>query len=102
MPEPPDVPTVDIDDEEVWKQPPVVTEPSFDQRASLRIAGLVLAIFAGIYLLCFVVIFCMIRRAEATFDSMADIVKFMVSSVLPLVTLAVGYYLGERSNSNSR
>jgi hypothetical protein len=94
------VPTVDIDDEEVWKQEPVVTEPSFDQRASLRIAGLVLGIFAGIYLLCFVVIFCMIWKTDATFDAMADVVKFMVSSILPLVTLAVGYYLGERSSGD--
>src|SRR4051812_16788023 len=92
------VPTVDIDDEEVWKKLPVVTEPSYDQKASLRIAGAVLCIFGGIYLLSFVVVFYMLSKPDVTFDNAADIVKFMVSSILPLVTLAVGYYLGERSS----
>lgn len=96
---PNEVKTVDIEDEEDWKQPPVVSEPSFDQRVSFWIAALVLGLFSGIYLLSFIVVFCMMRQADATFDKGVDVVKFMISSILPVVTLAVGYYLGERTSS---
>lgn len=89
--------TVNIDDVDVWKQPPVVTEPSYDQRASLQIAIAILIIFGVVCVLSFVLLFFMHFREDATFEGLAEMGKFMVTSILPLVTLAVGYYLGERS-----
>ena len=88
------VPTVDIGNEEVWREELVVT---FDQRASLQIARWVLMLFAGVYLFCFVMGFVMLFLEGATFDGALEIVKFMIASILPLVTLAVGYYLGDKS-----
>ena len=92
------VPTVDIGDEEEWEEPLVVT---FDQRASLQIARWVLLIFAGVYLLCFVMAFRMMFMEGATFDGSLELVKFMLTAVLPLVTLAVGYYLGDKSRQDT-
>lgn len=91
-------PTVDIDDEMVWATPPIVTEPSFDQRASLHMARCVLGIFGGVYLLCFTIIFGLLFMRDATFDGGVELVKFMLSSILPLITLAIGYYLGDCNN----
>jgi hypothetical protein len=96
--DPQSTPTVDIGDEQVWDKPPVVTEPSFDQQASLHMARCVLGIFGGVYLLCFAIVFCLMRMKDATFDGGVELVKFMLSSILPLITLAIGYYLGERNN----
>jgi hypothetical protein len=90
--------TIDIDDVEDWRQEPIVTEPSFDQKASLRIAHVILGIFGGVYVLCFVALFLIMYRDDATFEGMNEMVKFMMTSILPLVTLAVGYYLGEKSS----
>ncbi|WP_428308875.1 hypothetical protein [Lacipirellula sp.] len=89
--------TVDIKDEAVWEQPPVVTEPSFDQKASLEMAKHVLAIFGGVYLLCFIMAFAMMCMKDATFDGTLELVRFLLSSILPLITLAIGYYLGDRN-----
>lgn len=97
--DPQKLPKVDIDDEEVWERLPVVTEPSFDQAASLHMARWVLSIFACVYLLCFVIVFCLMRMKDATFDGGVELVKFMLSSILPLITLAIGYYLGDRNTS---
>ncbi len=77
-----------------WKADPVV---GFDQRASLAIAQWVLIIFGGVYTLGFIAIFILFFKTDATFEKGADLVKFMIQSLLPLVTLAVGYYLGERN-----
>ena len=85
---------VDIDDEEVWAEEPIVT---FDQQASLQIARWVLMIFGGAYALCFLMGFILIFSKTATFDGGLELVKFMLTAVLPLVTLAVGYYLGDRN-----
>src|ERR1700759_1100124 len=92
--------TVNIDDVDVWKQLPVVTEPSYDQRASLQIAIAILIIFGGVCLLSYVLLFFMYFKEDATFEGLAEMGKFMVTSILPLVTLAVGYYLGERSTKD--
>lgn len=69
----------------------------FEQRASLAIAQWVLIIFAGVYALAFVALFVLFFLADATFEKGSDLVKFMIQSLLPLVTLAVGYYLGDRN-----
>ena len=53
-------------------------------------------IFAGVYLLCFVMAFGMFFMSDATYNDALELVKFMLGSILPLVTLAVGYYLGDR------
>lgn len=76
-----------------WKDPPHV---SFDKYASLSIARWVLWILCVVYALSFVGMGIMLFRPDATFEKAADLVKFMVQSMLPLVTLAVGYYLGDR------
>jgi hypothetical protein len=34
---------------------------------------------------------------DATFEKGSDLVKFLVQLPLPIVTLAVGYYLGDRN-----
>ena len=84
---------IDIREVEEWKVPPKV---SFDQMASLQIARWVLAIFAGVYALCFVLGFVMLLSDGVTYEKGLELVKFMLSSILPLVTLAVGYYLGDK------
>ena len=80
-----------------WKQAPVV---GFDQRASLVIAQWVLMIFGGVYLLAFISTFLLFWRTDATFEKGSDLIKFMIQSPLPLVTLAVGYYLGDRNRQS--
>ncbi len=72
--------------------------PTFDQKASLQIALWVLLLFAFVYLFCFIFGFCMLSAEGASFDGVFEYVKFMLTSILPLVTLAVGYYLGDKSN----
>lgn len=90
----PDLPTVDIRDVEDWKVPPEVT---FHQAASLEIARWVLGTFVGVYTLCFLVAFItLFWLPGGTFNNALEVIKFMVGSILPLATLAVGYYLGER------
>lgn len=89
---------VDVGDEKEWKEPPIVT---FGQRASLQIARWVLMIFAGVYLLCFGIAFGMLFMEGATFESALELVKFMLTAILPLVTLAVGYYLGDKGNQDA-
>jgi hypothetical protein len=41
--------------------------------------------------------FFLFYRSDATFEKGSELIKFMVQSLLPLVTLAVGYYLGDRN-----
>lgn len=72
-------------------------EGRHEQRASLAIARWVLTLFAGIYLFGFVATFILLAWEDATFEKGADLVKFLVQLPLPLVTLAVGYYLGDRN-----
>lgn len=69
----------------------------FEQRASLAIAQWVLILFGGVYALAFSAMFLLFWRTDATFEKGADLIKFMIQSLLPLVTLAVGYYLGDKS-----
>ena len=91
----PTIQRVDLNEVKDWKTPPTV---EFEKVASLSIAKLVLAIFGGVYVLSFVLIWQLLPKEDATFTNVMDILKFLVNSVLPLVTLAVGYYLGDRSS----
>jgi len=77
-----------------WKDDPKV---GFDQRASLAIARWILSLFAGIYSLGFVATFILLAWKDATFEKGSDLVKFLIQLPLPIVTLAVGYYLGDRN-----
>jgi hypothetical protein len=95
-PEGREIPVIDIRDEEDWQGP---LEVSFDQAASLQMARWVLIIFGGVYALGFIMAFATLFLHDATYDKAVELVKFMVSSILPIVTLAVGYYLGERRAS---
>ncbi len=81
-----------------WRADPTV---GFDQRASLAIAQWVLYLFGGVYALAFVAMFLLFWRTDATFEKGSDLVKFMIQSLLPLVTLAVGYYLGDRNREQA-
>lgn len=90
-----------------WKDPPVdLKKPGkwtsledFDQQASLEIARKVLYIFAGVYAICFVFSFFMLSMADEKFDKSLELIRFMIGSILPLATLAVGYYLGDKSST---
>ena|SRR5207253_8629850 len=81
-----------------WKKDPLVT---FEQKATLAIAQWVLVIFGGVYVLGFIALFVLFYRTDATFEKGSELVKFMIQSLLPLVTLAVGYYLGDRSRQQA-
>lgn len=89
---------IDITKTGEWQTPPVV---EFEKVASLTIATWILAIFAGICALAFGSIWLVLQKDDATFKEVADMLKFMVQAVIPLVTLAVGYYLGDRSGSTN-
>lgn len=79
-----------------WKTPLKM----FDQKASLEIARWVLAIFAAVLILCFILAFTNLGKEEVmTYEDSLELVRIMISSILPLVTLAVGYYLGDKSGS---
>jgi len=73
----------------------------FDQKASYTIAQWILLIFGGVYLLGFIAAFVLFSWKDATFEKGADLIKFMIQLPLPLVTLAVGYYLGDRNRQQS-
>jgi hypothetical protein len=77
-----------------WKDDPKI---GFEQRASLAIARWILIFFAGVYCLGFIATFILIGWKDATFDKGSEHIKFLVQLPLPLVTLAVGYYLGDRN-----
>jgi len=73
---------------------------SFAERASLEIARWILLIFGIVYVFSFCLGLYMFRFADATFDNGLELVKFLLSSILPLATLSVGYYLGDRNRSH--
>ncbi len=81
-----------------WKRDPII---NFDQRASYTIAQWILVIFGGVYLFGFIAVFILFSWKDASFEKGSDLVKFMVQLPLPLVTLAVGYYLGDRDRSQA-
>jgi hypothetical protein len=85
---------VNIEEVDEWREPPEIT---FEQIPSLQIAKWVLSIFAGVYLLCFVLAFGLLFSHGAEYDKGVELLKYMLGSILPLVTLAVGFYLGDRS-----
>ncbi|MCH8879217.1 MAG: hypothetical protein IID34_04965 [Planctomycetes bacterium] len=86
---------VDIRDVPEWKEPLRIT---FDQRASFQIVRWVLVIFAGVYVLSFGLAFYLMTLEGATFEKSVHLVEYMVGAILPLVTLAVGYYLGDKTS----
>ena len=86
---------VDLRHEHKWAEPP---QSTFDQRASFQIARWVLVIFGGVYLLSFGLAFYLMNLEGATFEKSADLVEYMVGAILPLVTLAVGFYLGDKGS----
>lgn len=92
-----DLEKVDIENEQEWWDDPVTA--SYGAQASFKMAQFVMWIFAGVYVLSFVFAFMMFTVKDATFDGMIELLKFLLGSIIPLVTLAVGYYLGDR-NSN--
>jgi hypothetical protein len=59
----------------------------------------VLTIFGGVYAFSFVAMSFLFFRSDATFEKGSELIKIMVQSLLPLVTLAVGYDLGDRNRS---
>ena len=61
----------------------------------------VLIIFGGVYALGFILAFVTLFLHDVTYDKAVELVKFIVTSIMPLVTLAVGYYLGDRRASES-
>lgn len=81
-----------------WKDDAAV---GFDHKASLAIAQWVLMIFGGVYALSFVAMFILFIWTDATFEKGSELIKFLVQSLLPLVTLAVGYYLGDRNRQQT-
>lgn len=91
-------PLIDLKKTTSWKDDLTV---GFEHRAPLTIAGWVLGIFGGVYSLSFVAMFFLFFRTDATFGKGAELIKFLVQSLLPLVTLAVGYYLGDRNRHSS-
>lgn len=88
---------IDIEDEADWREEPKV---SFERRATYQIAKWVLSIFGAVYFLSFILVVSMFWMDDVTFDGMTELVKFMLGSIIPLVTLAVGYYLGDRASSS--
>ena len=86
---------VDVNTMEDWKTPPKV---EFEKAASLEIARLVLRIFGAVYIGAFLLVFVALFLKDATVANITDVLKFLIQSLLPLVTLAVGYYLGDRSS----
>lgn len=77
-----------------WKEDPVI---GAELIASFAIVRWVLLIFGGVYALSFTAMFFLFYRTDATFEKGSELVKFMLQSILPLVTLAIGYYLGDRN-----
>jgi hypothetical protein len=95
---PPKINLKEVIEQSEWKNDPLV----FEQRASLAIAQWVLILFASVYVLAFSATFLLLWRTDATFEKGADLIKFMIQSLLPLVTLAVGYYLGDKNPLNKQ
>lgn len=58
-------------------------------------------IFGGVYVLCFLLALYMLKLEGVTYEKSVELVRFMLSAILPLVTLAVGYYLGDKSASQN-
>ena len=99
MSEPETKQVIDIRKEETWKTDPRI---DFNQAATLTIAGWILLIFSGVYIACFVVVFILLFKKDTTAEQGLELIKFMIGSILPLVTLAVGYYLGDKRGSQQQ
>ena len=87
---------MDLKVEKRWLDPP---KASFTERASLEIARWVLVIFAVVYGICFfIAVMSFYQGAKA--QDLLEMMKYLLGSILPVVTLAVGYYLGDRRGGN--
>lgn len=60
-----------------------------------------LVIFGAVYLLAFIGMFILFCKTDTTFEKGSELVRFMITSLLPLVTLVVGYYLGDRNRQQT-
>jgi hypothetical protein len=93
------LPRVDLNQESDFQTPPKVVK--FHDMASLAIARWILLIFSGVLLFSFIVLFALMKWSDATtFEKIVDLLKFLVGVVVPLVTLAVGYYLGDKNRQS--
>lgn len=78
-----------------WVPPKSV---SFVEKASLQIARWILLIFTLVCVCTFILIFFAFRRDDATFDGIVDLVQFPMISIIPLVSLVIGYYMGNKDS----
>lgn len=73
---------------------------TFNEKATLEIARRVLILFGFVLLSCFVVAIIMLFKEDSlVYDNIIDLIRTMLGSIVPLVTLAVGYYLGDKSST---
>ena len=82
---------VNLDDVEV--ETPTIT---FQDKVSFRIARWILIVFTIICILTCGLIFYAFEREDATFEGIVLLIQFPLSTIMSLVTLAVGYYLGDK------
>lgn len=83
---------------ENWDIQPKV---SFNERVSFRIARWILIVFTSVCILTCILILFAFQRQDATFQGIVELIKFPLTIILPIVTLAVGYYLGDKQNGNA-
>lgn len=76
-----------------WKDQP---EVSFNEKVSFRIARWILIVFTAVCIGTCILIFLAFNREDATFEGISQLIQFPLTVILPLVTLAVGYYLGDK------
>lgn len=84
---------IDLRDDQTWRG---LAEPSWDQKASWQIAKWILVTFVVVICLSFLLGAIALTLDEKKFELSMDLIKQMLGVTTPLVTLAVGYYLGSR------
>jgi len=72
---------------------------AFEQKASLEIARWILVFFGLVLGFCCYIGYRILRQEGAmTYNNALELIRTMLSAILPLATLAVSYYLGEKSH----
>lgn len=85
---------IDIGNESDWIEP---YGPSvLISRRHLKLRDSLL-IFACVYGMTFIVAIIFAFKSDATFKDGIELVRFLLTTIIPLVTLAVGYYLGNQA-----
>lgn len=74
-----------------------VKPPTFTEAATLEVARWILGLFTVVYILCFAYAFMLFFVPGSTFTALFEVVKYLIQSILPLATLAVGFYLGDKT-----